>query len=166
MIQRYRLQIVSRTLFCFFLLSCLGCSTSTPSSRVGTSAPYTRVLLVNGEHLPLPLYDNRRVALMFWASWCPRSRSLIGEFEEAARDHASSKDLWFLAVSVDRASDEQAYLRFLKEQNLTTVSHAFSGNAELDEAYLSYGLRTIPYFYLLGVDGTVLSEGNHPSDLF
>ncbi|MCB0333923.1 MAG: thioredoxin family protein, partial [Bdellovibrionales bacterium] len=98
--------------------------------------------------------------------WCPHSRSVIGDFESLAEENASRKDLWFLAVSVDKATDEKQYLTFLKEQNLKSLRHAYSGNAELDEAYLSYGLRNIPYFYLLSADGTILAEGDHPGDLF
>lgn len=149
---------------CAILLS--ACSASAPLKRVGTAAPLSRIVLLNGDYLPFPLYDGRKTALMFWASWCPTSRSRMEDFNALAARHKGDRGLWFLAVSIDTSGDERQYMEYINTQSLNAVEHAFSGNAELDEAYMSYGLDNIPYFYLIDSDGTILTEGTSASSLF
>ena len=144
----------------------VGCGSSAAVKRVGTQAPFTRVQLINGERLPLPLMDGRRTAIMFWASWCPTSRSRIEYFDELAARYKHDPSIWFVAISVDRAGDESQYLDFIRTQKLSSTQHAYSANAELDEAYMSYGLNNIPYFYLLDANGMVVAEGSSASALF
>jgi thiol-disulfide isomerase/thioredoxin len=115
------------------------------------------MMLLSGE--TVALHDNAQVsrAILFWATWCPRSRSDIERFEDLARRYSWRGDIEFYAVSIDKHEDERELLSRIESQDLKTVRHVFSGNDTQDESFLALRGDQLPYAVLIDRRGVVRS---------
>lgn len=140
---------------------CAGCTSLSPEalSLVGRPVPDGRLMLLSGEDRALSEGQGRNRAILFWATWCSHSRSVISQFEDLARTYASRGDTEFFAVSIDRNEDLDALLGRIKVQDLTTVTHVFSGNDVQDEAFLALKGDHVPYSVFLDERSTVRYVG-------
>jgi thiol-disulfide isomerase/thioredoxin len=102
-------------------------------------------MLLSGEDLSLRQGVQRSRALLFWATWCRYSRSAIAEFEDLARSYADSGRIDFIAVSLDSNQDLPTVRKRIGQQELSTVTHVFSGNDVQDEAFLALRGDQLPY---------------------
>jgi thiol-disulfide isomerase/thioredoxin len=102
-------------------------------------------MLLSGEDRALKDSQGRNRAILFWATWCPHSRSVIAQFEDLAREHAHRGDTEFFAVNLDRNEDLDVVRGRISAQDLTTVTHVFSGNDVQDEAFLALKGGQVPY---------------------
>jgi len=131
----------------FMAFQCLGCAAVSPevSALVGHPVPDGRLMLLSGEDLALRDARGRNRAILFWTTWCAHSRSVIAQFEDLAREYADRGDTEFFAVNLDRNEDLDAVRGRIKAQDLTTVTHVFSGNDVQDEAFLALKGEQVPY---------------------
>ena len=84
------------------------------------------------------------------------------EFSEFTRNHRSN-NVKYLAVSIDDPQDKQTLQNMVYLQGLDSMDHAYSGNAELDEAFLTFRLIAVPTIIILSPDGRVIDMGNSMS---
>jgi hypothetical protein len=70
---------------------------------------------------------------------------VIASFEDLARTYASRGDTDFYAVSLDKNQDLDLLKGRIQAQDLTTVTHVFSGNDVQDEAFLALKGHHVPY---------------------
>ena len=145
---------------CIFLIACLplsACSpiTSKAQEMVGTRAPESRLMFFDGSEVPLSSYQGKDVALLFWATWCPHSRSVVERFEALAREYSQGRGMEFIAISVDKNEDFGTLKDRIKEQDLKTMTHIFSGNDSLDDAFVNLNGRHIPYVVFIDTVGVV-----------
>jgi peroxiredoxin len=141
-----------------------GCSMMGSSGLpVGTHVPQTRLFMMNGETRNLEDYRGKTLAMVFWASWCPDSKTELRRFEEVARRYPGRQDLAFVAVSVDKQSDQEKLQDKIKDLKLTDMQHAFSGNDYYDEAFIAFKGDDIPHFYLIDPSGEIVATGNKAS---
>lgn len=151
-----------------FLLACIlsitaassiGCSPlgSKAKEMVGTQAPESRLMFFDGSEVPLSSYQGKNVVVLFWATWCTFSRSVIERYEALARQYSHNGDLEFIAVSVDKNEDFGALKDRIKEQDLKTMTHIFSGNDALDDAFVNLNGKHIPYVVFIDTTGTIRS---------
>jgi thiol-disulfide isomerase/thioredoxin len=150
--------------FALLILISLSCCSSSAdhSALIGAPAPDVRVTLLSGDQVPLSKYRGKVTAVMFWATWCNASRSVIEEFNELAKESAGSE---FVAISVDKHADGDKLDDRIRGKRLFTVEHAFSGNENYDEAYLKFQVEEIPQLFVLSETGDVLASGNEIDDI-
>lgn len=139
------------------LLLASGCAAASPAAQalVGQQVPSARLMMLSGEDVAIRPDDGRKKVLLFWATWCPYSKSAIEDFEDLARQYRSRSDVAFYAVSIDRNQDLDILESRIREQNLHTVQHVFSGNDIQDEAFIALYGNTIPYAVVIDGDGVV-----------
>lgn len=149
-----------------FLIACIlvitaasstGCSplSSKAQEMVGTHAPESRLMFFDGSEVPLSSYQGKNVVVLFWATWCTFSRGVIERYEALARQYSQNSDLEFIAVSVDKNEDFGALKDRIKEQDLKTMTHIFSGNDALDDAFVNLNGKHIPYVVFIDTTGTI-----------
>jgi thiol-disulfide isomerase/thioredoxin len=114
-------------------------------------------MFFDGSEVPLSSYQGKNVVVLFWATWCTFSRSVIERYEALARQYVHNGDLEFIAVSVDKNEDFGALKDRIKEQDLKTMTHIFSGNDALDDAFVNLNGKHIPYVVFIDTTGTIRS---------
>jgi thiol-disulfide isomerase/thioredoxin len=112
-------------------------------------------MLLNGEHIALSSRIGRNVAILFWATWCPHSRSGIQEFEALARGYKDRLDIEFYAISVDKNESYEELQNRIRLQSLESMTHVFSGNDVQDEAFLAFYGERLPYAVFIDDKGVV-----------
>jgi thiol-disulfide isomerase/thioredoxin len=139
------------------LSALLGCAivSSQTEDFVDRPAPSARLMLLDGTQIPLIPDPGRTAVVLFWATWCPRSRYIVEDFEQLAREFTSRADLDFFAVSIDKNEDFEVLKSRIREQDLKTVQHCFSGNDIEDEAFYSFKGHTIPFVVVIDSKGIV-----------
>lgn len=153
--------MASKTIFTALLgvvalvLSACGVFTLQAKELVGHPAPHARLMLFDGTEIPLSAQKGRYTAILFWATWCPKSRKMIARYEELARHYARRDDIDFFAVSVDKNEDFGKLKDRIKAQDLKTMTHIFSGNDSQDEAFLSFRGNSVPYLVFIDTQGVV-----------
>ena len=152
-----KLKHIGACVAAIFLLPACGVFTLQAKDMVGQPAPHARLMLFDGTEIPLSAHQGRYVAIVFWATWCPKSRKMIARYEELARHYSRRDDIDFFAVSVDKNEDFGKLKDRIKAQSLTTMTHIFSGNDSQDEAFLSFKGNSVPYLVFINPNGTVIA---------
>lgn len=131
-----------------------GCSSGVYQELPGQFAPFIRIIGLSGEEEVLPDQRFGRTALLFWSRTCSRSRSLVEDFNEIARD--GRQGTRYIAVNIDEADDYDKVRDYVSSNELNNVDHAFSGNGVYDEAYMTLRGEYVPYLVVLDRDGEIL----------
>lgn len=153
-----------------FVLVCLGVS-GCSSGKVLASlkdkkAPYTSfVKLDGGDSVLLDQYRGNTVVLLFWAETCAASRSLIKELDTFAKNYRGTAKIVVLAASIDKNEQYNAVIQRIQADKLDHMQHFFSGNEHYDQAYLSFGLDSIPAMLLIDPKGTIQVATRSLSDI-
>lgn len=135
------------------------CSASkTGSELVGKHAPLTRVQMMDGRYLPLDEFRGKTVVMTFWATWCSRSNKLLSELGRLSQQ--AGPQVVFLNVSVDPAEQLEKVQTRLRDPALAGTLNAFSGNAEYDEAYMSFRCNELPRVFVIDPAGVVVSTSD------
>lgn len=134
-----------------------GCFASTKQyeALIGRPVPDARLIMLDGSQHALKSQGGTGIAFLFWSTSCAFSRGAIEEFEELARLYKGRGDLRFLAVSVDPESALSELELRIKEQDLRTVEHVFSGNEGQDEVFLAFNGDRVPYVVFVDPRGIV-----------
>lgn len=153
--------------FCSGIIFLSGCSSVSrdAANLVGQRVPDARLMLLSGEDLALKDVRGRNRAILFWTTWCSHSRGVISGFEDLARVYAPRGDTDFFAVSLDKNEDLEPLKRRIEAQDLTTVTHVFSGNDVQDEAFLALKGDHVPYSVFIDDQSIVRFVGLGLGDL-
>ena len=145
------------------LLSLLstGCSSLSPQTEalIGKPAPFTRLSLLDDEYVSLNRYRGKTLILIFWASWCSHSKSLMEDLNDYIHEHPNHR-AEIIAVSVDKMDNLTKLRNMIYLQGYDKIKHAFSGNGTHDEAFLSFRLVSVPTVIVISPKGIVLEASN------
>jgi thiol-disulfide isomerase/thioredoxin len=135
----------------------LGCSSVSEhsTSLIGKPVPEARLMLATGEQVALRSKSGTIVVLLFWATWCSHSRAIMADFEDLAREYSGRGDIEFFAISVDKNEDFELVEARIKAQDLSSMTHVFSGNDTQDESYLALKGDHVPYAVVVDARGIV-----------
>lgn len=149
--------IMSVVLLAIVTTAIAGCFSNTKryDALIGRPVPDARLMMLDGNQYALKSQIGQGMAFLFWSTSCGFSRSAIQDFEELARLYAPRDDLRFLAVSVDPEGALEQLESRIKEQDLRTVEHVFSGNEGQDEVFLAFNGDRIPYVVFVDARGIV-----------
>jgi cytochrome c biogenesis protein CcmG/thiol:disulfide interchange protein DsbE len=131
---------------------------ASPNYRQGESSPAGRrapefQFELNGKPAKLADLRGKVVVLNFWATWCPPCVEETPSLNRLQERIVSRGGLVF-GVSAD--SDQAAYEKFLKNQNVTFPTYrdpSLKGN--LSQIALTYGSSMYPETYIIGRDGKI-----------
>ncbi|MBX7144319.1 MAG: TlpA family protein disulfide reductase [Oligoflexia bacterium] len=155
-----RAKFLAILLLCICIGSLTGCAGQSAGSKamLGLPQPTTRVQLLGGAYVPLSQYLGKKVVLVFFAQWCSRSKGLLRDLGPYALERRARGDVEFLAVSVDKEADLSKVQAFASQPSMQAIDFAFSGNAEFDEAYLSFQCSEVPQVFIIDPNGTIVAQ--------
>lgn len=141
-------------LVCVLLVACGG-KPPRPMLEVGALAPYARFEMTDGQWLNTDDFKGKNVALQFWAADCTASGSAIKKFNKEANRNKGRRDRLYIAVSAD--TDRALFEERVSAQKLDGPLHAYSGNGADDEAYVVFGVKSLPQGFVIDRYGTVVA---------
>lgn len=150
--------------FLSFILA--GCSSGIKELKgKAIKAPATRLTMLSGEYRSLSSFRTKKLVLLFWASWCSRSKGAVSVLNSLATSPSATKQAHFVAVSVDRMKDESKMKRFINNGAFKSLQYAFSGNDFYDEAYIAFDIEEIPALYVIDEQGDLILITGSVSDV-
>ena len=108
---------------------------------------------IDGKKINLSDLKGKVVYITFWASWCGGCKM---EMPHANRvqEHFKGKDVVFVNVSIDM--NKAAWQKALTKYNLQGYNMRIDGDD--NELAKAYGVRGVPYFFILDKEGRFASE--------
>lgn len=140
-------------------LLALGGCTGSYEKFVGKPAPYTRLTLMSGRQIALRNLEGRKAVLTFWSVRCGACGSVLRDLDEMAAEAKKRGGPVYLAINIDEAELLPKVMERIEEDELLSMVHAFSGNGYFDEAYVSFGIDSLPTIFVIGENGTVIQAG-------
>jgi thiol-disulfide isomerase/thioredoxin len=105
------------------------------------------------------------IVLAFWDSGCHHCQREMPKLNNFAKSFIGSQDIRFIAISVNSSHEEDSLKFTIKNLDLTSLIHAFSGNDISDESFLAFKGGAIPYFVVIDQSGIVRWVGNDAEDV-
>jgi peroxiredoxin len=137
-----------------------GCSVGTSSpAMIGKPAPLVQLYKIDGDQFTLDEYEGQPVVLLFWAQWCSRSRSFIEDLRDAA-PALKSKGIAILAVDIDKQEKFADLQAMIRDRQLGSFDHAFSGNDIYDQAFIAFGSGEVPTVFILNSSHRIVAQGS------
>lgn len=140
---------------------------SSPSGLVvglepGNQAPEIVLPSPDGKEIALSSLRGRMVLIDFWASWCPPCRAenpnLVKVYNEF-KDKSFSRGQGFTVYSVSLDRSQEAWLRGIREDNLSWPYHVSDLKFWNSEAAALYQVDGIPMNFLLDGNGVIIAKG-------
>lgn len=113
-----------------------------------------------GKIIKLEDLKGKYVLLDFWASWCGPCRKENPNLVEAYEKYHKSKfkngkHFEIFSVSLDRNKD--AWKKAIKADGLDWDYHGFDEGQKISR---KFGIRSIPYSFLIDGEGKIVAQGN------
>jgi cytochrome c biogenesis protein CcmG, thiol:disulfide interchange protein DsbE len=145
-----RARAVARVLAPALLVLAAGCQLPAAEAREGSVVPPYRAGTLEGETISLRDLRGEIVLLNVWATWCYPCRREMPSFEALQRE-LGAEGLRVVAVSIDRAGDQDEIRDFLAELGITfTVLHDPEQTVTR-----TFRTRGVPETFLIGRDGVL-----------
>lgn len=113
-----------------------------------------------GNMVALSDFKGKVVLLDFWASWCGSCRKENPNIVEAYNKYRKSKfknENGFVILSVSLDRNEEEWNKAIIKDRLSWNSHVWDKKGIVSK---KYGIRTIPYSFLIDGDGNIVAQGN------
>ena len=152
----------SFVLLVVFLSFLSGCAASGPGPKelIGKMAPWTKFTTLEGGWLSIEELRGKTAVVVFWASWCAKSRKKLSRLGLFAEQFAGRSDVVFVDASIDKAEKLEDVQNLITYGSFGRSRHCFSGNEYYDEAYISFRGDELPYIIIINPDGQVVDSGN------
>ena len=166
-LRRVRAQTFTLILALLLACVCSGCAvvSSGTTDLVDKPVPWSRLMLLDGSQVPLTPDAGNTHVVLFWATWCPRSRYVVEDYERLAQRLGGRPHLSFFAVSIDKNEDLETLKGRVDSQDLHSIQHCFSGNDVQDEAFVHFKGHTIPFVVVIDARGIVRVVTPHVGDV-
>lgn len=121
---------------------------------VGKPMPDFSATDLEGTPISLKQYRGKVVLLDFWAVWCG---PCIAEMPNLKRVYNAYKEEGFDIIGISLDTDESKFREYLKENEIPW-RQVFSGKGWKSPLAQQYAVRAIPAPWLIGRDGTLISN--------
>ena len=137
-----------------------GCSGQSNTVLAGEKAPFTRFLLLDGNFKTTENYKGKNLLLVFWATTCPHSQSVMEDVASWERQYGRKYNVKSVAINIDKSSKEDRVKEVYSNPALSYIEHAYSGNDIYDEAYIAYDVGETPTLVLIDPYGKIIGSGD------
>lgn len=118
----------------------------------GKNAPDFKYADINGKEYALSDFKGKLVYIDFWATWCGPCRHEL-PYLEKLQEKFHNKNIVFMSVSLD--DNVKAWDKMVKEKKMKGIQLHADG-AWASDAAKRFQIHSIPTFYLIGADGTII----------
>ncbi|MBK9593205.1 MAG: TlpA family protein disulfide reductase [Crocinitomicaceae bacterium] len=125
------------------------------NTDAGGKAPEINLNDTNGKALPLSSLKGKVVLIDFWASWCMPCRQ---ENPNVVRMYDKYKDKGFTVYSVSLDESKDAWLKAIKDDNLSWPNHVSDLKGWQSSAAALYSVTSIPATFLLDREGNIIAK--------
>ena len=127
--------------------------------KPGDISPDFMAVDTSGRKFSLKNLKGKYVYIDLWATWCSPCKAEIPHLQRLERVF-KKKRIVFVSISCDE--DSEAWLNYLRRNDMGGIQLNFDGNPRFRDAY---GVKAIPRFILLDKKGRVVDPNmTRPSD--
>jgi peroxiredoxin len=121
----------------------------------GGKAPEINLNDTNGKPLALSSLKGKVVLIDFWASWCMPCRQ---ENPNVVKMYNKYKEKGFTVYSVSLDESKDAWLKAIKDDNLSWPNHVSDLKGWQSSAAALYSVSSIPATFLLDKEGNIIAQ--------
>ena len=121
--------------------------------KPGSVFPDFNVKDLDGKPLSVAGFKGKVVLIDFWATWCGPCRA---ELPNVIATYKKYHDQGFEIIGVSLDSDREKLDAFLKKVDGVSWQQFFDGQGWSNELAVKYGVESIPFTILVGMDGKII----------
>lgn len=125
------------------------------SIGLGSPARNFQAPMLDGKTFNLYRRKGKVVLLCFWATWCD---ACIKDLPELKKTYKVFKNLDFELVSISLDAGKKKLTRYIAKKQLDWT-HIYSGKGWDDDTVITYGINSVPSYWLIDKNGVVRSFG-------
>lgn len=150
-----------------FLIFLSGCAVITRQQEglLHHQAPVTKYVLFDKSYHSLREQLGKTVVLSFWDAHCSHCKKTMPQVGRIADAFQNDSEVFFLGININDQKSEEDVKDAIASLSLGSMTHAFSGNDVLDEAYRAFNGETVPLIVLIDKKGVVRWIGDDPEVL-
>ena len=126
-----------------------GAGSSNPGS--GAGIVLTEGSVIPAENFRLEDYRGKVVVMDFWATWCPPCKAAMPGLQ-ALHEKYKDRDVVVLGMNCMERGDPVGYMR--------SNNYTYGLVTGADNFAQQYGVRGIPTFVVIGVDGQIIHQAS------